>query len=256
MASLTRLIGVLLITAIALFLMLAAKPGAAPAPALARKAVIVELFTSEGCSSCPPADELLGRLRQEGPDGVEVVTLGFHVDYWNYLGWQDRFSAAAYSKRQETYAQLFRTEGPYTPQMIVDGEEEFVGSDASRARRAIAQAAAQPAAANIDLSWAATDKLLVRVNAHDLNSGDVFVAITEDNLSSRINAGENNGHTLHHSAVVREFRRIGQLQKGNFEAGVPFKFDQGWKRGDLRVVVLVQTGRDGKIQGLASAAPK
>lgn len=254
MAFLPRLIAASLIT-IALFLMLGAKPGAAPAPA--RKAVIVELFTSEGCSSCPQADELLGRLRQEQPvNGVEVVPLGFHVDYWNYLGWQDRFSAAAYSKRQETYAQLFRTEGPYTPQMIVDGEEEFVGSDASRARRAIGQAAAQAAAANIELSWAATDKLLVRVNAHDLNSGDVFLAITEDNLSSQIKAGENNGHTLHHWAVVREFRRIGQLQRGNFETGVPLSFDQGWKRNDLHIVVFVQIAGDGRIQGAASVAPK
>ncbi len=226
-------------------------------PVPVRKAVIVELFTSEGCSSCPPADELLARLRQEQPkNGGDVIPLGFHVDYWNYLGWQDRFSSAAYSKRQEAYARVLRTEGPYTPQMIVDGEEEFVGSDASRARRAIRQAAAQAAAANIDLSWAARDKLLVRVSAHDLNSGDVLLAVTEDNLSTQIKAGENNGHTLHHSAVVREFRRIGQVQEGNFEAGVPLKLEKEWKRNDLRVVVFVQTAGEGRIQGAAQLALK
>ena len=93
-------------------------------------------------------------------------------------------------------------------------------------------------------------------SAQSLNSGDVFLAITEDNLSSQIKAGENTGHTLHHSAVVRDFRRIGQLQRGNFEAGVPLKFDQGWKRGDLRVVVFVQTAGDGRIQGASQLTLK
>ncbi len=221
-------------------------------PTPVRKAVIVELFTSEGCSSCPPADELLGRLRQEQhANGVEVIPLGFHVGYWNYLGWHDRFSSAAYSKRQETYARVLRTEGPYTPQMIVDGDEEFVGSDASRARLAIRQAAAQAAAASIELSWAAADKLLVRAHAPGVHSGDVFLAITEDDLSSQVKAGENGGHTLHHSAVVREFKCIGQLQEGSFEAGVPLRLDKEWKRNDLRVVVFVQTPGEGRIQGAA-----
>lgn len=240
-----------LTTAVALFAA-GGKPPAAPA----RKAVIVELFTSEGCSSCPPADALLDRLRQEGQvDGVKVVPLGFHVDYWNYLGWRDRFSSAAYSKRQESYARMFRTEGPYTPQMVVDGEEEFVGSDALRARQAIGQAASEAGTADVELSWAAADKLLVRVKAPGPDQADVLMAVTEDNLSSQVNAGENNGHVLHHSAVVRELRRIGQLKKGNFEAGIPLKLDPSWKRKDLHVVVFVQTAGDGKIQGAASLPP-
>src|SRR5713226_4713153 len=98
---------------------------------LPRKAVVVELFTSEGCSSCPPADELLSRLRQQtSAQGVEVIPLGFHVDYWNFQGWRDRFSSADYSKRQEQYAQKLHLEGPYTPQMVVDGGTQFVGNDA------------------------------------------------------------------------------------------------------------------------------
>src|SRR6266404_4349780 len=91
-------------------------------PGAPRKAVVVELFTSEGCSSCPPADELLTHLRQDlAAKNIQVIPLGFHVDYWNSLGWKDRFSSPAYSERQQQYAQKFRLEGPYTPQMVVDG---------------------------------------------------------------------------------------------------------------------------------------
>src|SRR5215468_5812047 len=112
-----------------------------------RSPVIVELFTSEGCSSCPPADAVLMQLQktQPGP-GAEVITLSEHVDYWNYIGWSDPFSSAAFSARQETYAQAFGTERIYTPQMIVDGQTEFVGSSLDKAREAIAKAARSPKA--------------------------------------------------------------------------------------------------------------
>src|ERR1700747_995744 len=97
-------------------------------PGPPRKAVVVELFTSEGCSSCPPADKLLINFReQHRNDGVEIIPLGFHVDYWNRLGWRDRFSSAAYSQRQEDYADRMKLGGPYTPQMVADGETQFVG---------------------------------------------------------------------------------------------------------------------------------
>src|SRR5581483_91305 len=107
-----------------------------PAPGKAqRKAVVVELFTSEGCSSCPPADELLNRMNgRASSNGATIIPLGFHVDYWNYLGWQDRFSSHAYSERQQQYAQRFGLGGPYTPQMVVDGANEFVGNSSGHAQ--------------------------------------------------------------------------------------------------------------------------
>src|SRR6266852_3738631 len=146
-------------------------PKPAP-PTPARKAVVVELFTSEGCSSCPPADALLIKFREQHRyDGVEVIPLGFHVDYWNSLGWQDRFSSAAYSQRQEDYANRMKLDGPYTPQMVVDGDTEFVGNNTDRARDAIAQAAGRSPGAQGDVRRAAVVRDFRKVGQ---NSGGAF----------------------------------------------------------------------------------
>ncbi len=229
------------------------RPAEVPA---ARKTVVVELFTSEGCSSCPPADELLSRLRQEHTaQGVEIIPLGFHVDYWNSLGWRDRFSSADYSKRQERYSQKLRLQGPYTPQMVVDGAVEFVGNNTARAHQAIAQAALRPQSAQIEVSFAAQEKILVHVKALELPSGnDVVLAITEDNLANKVSAGENDGHVLRHSAVVRDLRSLGQIHDGSFDTTIPLNLGKDWKPQDLRVVVFVQEAASGKIQGAASSA--
>ncbi|MBZ5529956.1 MAG: DUF1223 domain-containing protein [Acidobacteriia bacterium] len=228
-------------------------PHTPPAQAAARKAVVVELFTSEGCSSCPPADILLSQLREDKSlSGIEVIPLGFHVDYWNYLGWQDRFSSHAFSQRQEKYAARLSPDGPYTPQMVVDGAEQFVGNDSGRARSAIARAAADSASAAIELTPASADKLLVRVKAPANASGDVLLAVTEDNLANKIGAGENSGRLLRHSAVVRDFRLLGQLHDGAFQSEVSLKIEKDWKRADLRAVVFVQAPDNGKIVGAAT----
>jgi hypothetical protein len=217
-----------------------------------RKAVLVELFTSEGCSSCPPADALLGHLRQDYADrGFEVIPLGFHVDYWNSLGWKDRFSSAEFSRRQEQYARALRVDGPYTPQMVIDGETEFVGSESARASAAIAEAANRSQRAQIELSLAATDKLTVKASSAE-NGAAVMLAITEDNLSTKVGAGENNGRELHHAAVVRELHPLGKIQNGSFTASVPLAMAKEWKPADLRAVVFVQQGEAGEVLGAAS----
>ncbi len=224
-------------------------------PTPARKAVVVELFTSEGCSSCPPADKLLINFReQHRDDGVEIIPLGFHVDYWNRLGWRDRFSSAAYSQRQEDYADRMKLEGPYTPQMVVDGDTQFVGNNADRAQDAIAHAAGRSPGAEVAVTRSAGDKLHVKIISASRNASDVLLAITEDNLSSSVKRGENGGRVLRHAAVVRDFRKVGQLSDGSFESDVAFTAERDWKRVDLRAVIFVQEKASGKILGAAATS--
>jgi hypothetical protein len=253
--KLSWLLGAVFAAAILLGVLVHRSAGAGSAmPSAARKAVVVELFTSEGCSSCPPADALLGRLRQEKfADGLEVIPLGLHVDYWNFQGWTDRFSTAGYSERQEKYARKLRIEGPYTPQMVVDGAAEFVGSDASRARQAISQAALRPQEAEVEISPGEENKLLVQVKAAPRAAGEVVLAVTEDNLTSTVRAGENSGRELHHAAVVRELRILGRLANGGFEARVPLTLKKDWKNENVRIVVFVQE-ESGRIDGAAAIA--
>lgn len=216
-----------------------------------KKSVVVELFTSEGCSSCPPADALLGHLRQPpNASGAEVIPLGFHVDYWDSRAWHDRFDSAAYSSRQEDYARKFHLDGPYTPQMVVNGEFEFVGSMAGEARDAIAKASTQSPAAQVQILPSGSNKLLLKVTGS--RPADVMLAVTEDNLMTKVGGGENDGRVLHHSAVVRELRRLGQVHDGAFSATVPLAIEKGWKRNDLRAVVFVQDAASGQIFGAAS----
>jgi hypothetical protein len=227
-------------------------------PGVPRRAVVVELFTSEGCSSCPPADELLGHLRQYlSAKNVQVIPLGFHVDYWNSLGWKDRFSSADFTQRQEQYTHALKVDGPYTPEMVVDGEVEFVGNDAGQAQRTIRQQASQLETAQVKIALAGADQLTVQVKGPAAPSNSnalVMLAITEDNLSTQVGSGENGGRTLHHAAVVRELREVGMLHNGIMETTVPLKLEKDWKRSDLRAVVFVQQGPSGKIEGGASGA--
>ena len=223
------------------------------APAALRKVVVVELFTSEGCSSCPPADELLAHLQgNHTTNGAEIVPLGFHVDYWDSQGWQDRFSSHNYTKRQEIYAARFKIESPYTPQMVVDGSSEFTGNDVGRAQHAIAQATMQPQTADVQLSWTDGQKLTVHVSSQEPGAVEVMLAITEDNLSSNVGAGENQGHVLHHAAVVRDLRHLGQLTKGQFQTDITIKTRKDWKTKDLHVVAFVQSASGGPILGAAT----
>src|SRR5260370_11523346 len=205
-----------------------------------RRAVVVELFTSEGCSSCPPADALLGRLRQEKlAEGVEVIPMGLHVDYWNHQGWVDRFSSAAYTDRQIKYAEKLHVPDPYTPQIVVDGSVQFTGNDAPRARQAILQEALRPAVAEVQITPAGEGKFQITVKAGPESKGDVLLAITADNLVSKVSAGQNSNHELHHSAVVREFKSLGHLRNGGFDCrgrALPRKHST---RGDLLTCVSV-----------------
>jgi len=231
----------------------------------ARTPVLVELFTSEGCSSCPPADALLARLDEQQPiSGAEVIALEEHVNYWDQLGWVDPFSGAQWTDRQQDYAAVRHDRGVYTPQMVVNGRTEFVGSHEGQARQAIAQAASQ-AHAEVTLSALSLNKptegqfkvsVAKLAGSNNGESAEVYLAITETGLHSAVKAGENSGVEVHHSAVVRSLRKIGSVDPGKdpaFSGESTIKFDKNWKRENLRAVVFVQEKRSHRVLGAAAA---
>lgn len=233
----------------------------------ARVPVLVELFTSEGCSSCPPADELLARLDEQPLAGAEIIALSEHVDYWNRLGWADPFSSSAFSERQSVYANVFNRDDVYTPEMVVDGREEFVGSNTSRAKEAITAATRTPKA-SVMLSIKQTMKaessnaipLAVRIeNLPPVAAGDtaaVVLAITESGLRSDVRRGENSGRKLNHTAVVRKLSVIGSVaaKQGAFTAEPTARVESAWKREQLKAVVFVQERTSRHVLGAAAIA--
>jgi hypothetical protein len=223
----------------------------------ARVPVLVELFTSEGCSSCPPADALLAELAGAGGvPGAEVVPLSLHVDYWNRLGWTDPFSSAAFSERQAAYAKAARI---YTPQMVVDGAVELVGSDAARARAAIRAASRDPKMPLVlGVAAAGASSVSVRVAVPPLPAGspsaDLLVALTEDGLVSDVARGENAGRKLPHAAVVRALERVSRATAdAPLSADRTMKLDGAWRRDALHVVAFLQE-RSGRVVAVARAA--
>ncbi len=222
------------------------------APAATRRAVVVELFTSEGCSSCPPADALLARLDQSQPvEGAEVIPLAMHVDYWNYLGWSDPFSSHQFSERQGEYAAAFGNKDVYTPQMVVDGVKEFNGGNSSLAQEAIGKAARAPKG-EVRLARAPSQtEGFVRVSAQIDNfpkptegeTVNVFLALTESNLATDVARGENSGRKLTHVGVVRSLKTLGGLPEApgtSFKAETEVAFEKSWRRENLRAVVFAQ----------------
>jgi hypothetical protein len=223
-----------------------------PAALAAENPVVVELFTSEGCSSCPPADALLGKLGQlDENSGREVIVLGEHVDYWNYIGWTDRFSSRQFTVRQQDYAQHFGLASPYTPQMVIDGQQQVLGSDASAVAHGIDAASKKDKAATITLAKLGGNFYQVSVKAENAK-GKVYFAVTEDGLSSEVKAGENGGRTIHHAGVVRELRPIGSLAKGELQKKVEVPLQRDWNTANLKLVVFVQQGDAGPILGATS----
>jgi len=236
---------------------------AAPRPAQTVRAqagrvpVIVELFTSEGCSSCPPADASLSRLESQTVGGADVIALGEHVDYWNHGGWADPFSANKFSARQSDYSRSFGLDNVYTPQMVVDGKAQFVGGDDDEARAAIARAARQPKA-DVSVTASGTDAVSVQVAhvppAAHRDPADVLLAVTEDGLTSSVRGGENAGRRLAYSAVVRRLVPLGTVQGGAFTARTPLDLSANWRRGRLRAVVFVQERGSRRIIGASEVS--
>ncbi|HJQ30970.1 MAG TPA: DUF1223 domain-containing protein [Pyrinomonadaceae bacterium] len=242
----------------------------------ARTPVVVELFTSEGCSSCPPADALLARLDETQPvGGAEVIPLAMHVDYWNDLGWADPFSSAQFSERQGEYAAAFGHDGVYTPQMIVDGVKEFAGGNERAALEALNNAAREPkpevklareATRPGDVSQpgdAARSVESARINVEidklpKRTEGDavyVLLALTESGLSSDVARGENSGRRLTHVGVVRVLKTLGGLTDaggGAFRTEAVVPLEKSWRRENLRAVVFAQERGTRRVLAAAS----
>jgi hypothetical protein len=229
----------------------------------ARVPVVVELFTSEGCSSCPPADALLARMDEKQPvEGAEVIALAQHVDYWNYLGWSDPYSSHELSERQGAYSRAFGHDGVYTPQMVVDGRAEFNGGNSGKAFDEIERAAREPKAevlltrADARAKSDAPVRLSLRVEKlpklSDGDSAEVLLAITEGGLASDVSRGENTGRKLRHAGVVRKMTKLGEFSAGQFSADTDVTFDAGWRRENLRAVVFLQERASRRVVGASS----
>lgn len=233
---------------------------AARSPDTGSTPVLVELFTSEGCSSCPPADALLTRLGRTQPvRQADVIVLEEHVDYWDRLGWKDPFSSEAATARQGEYGEAFGGGQVYTPQMVVDGHAEFVGSSEGQALRAIRTASQTPKPA-IRLTWADGGMLAIHVepltNATRGDAPQVYLALTENTLHSGVKRGENAGRELEHDGVTRQLIAVGRAETGStgFSSMVPVRAAPEWNRANLRAVVFVQERQSRRVLA-ASAIP-
>jgi hypothetical protein len=258
-----RPLALLALGAALLALAAAAPRGGAEPAAAPRAAVVLELFTSQGCSSCPPADRLLSRLAASPELAGRVVPLAFHVDYWNHLGWSDPFSARRWSERQERYARASGSNRIYTPQLVVDGGAECVGSREDEVRRQVERALARPPAGQVTVREArlgdkglrvAVEARLARAVPRDL---ELWVAVSESGLVTRVGRGENARRTLADDFVVRRLERVGALAAAPGPpraAAVTLPLDPAWNRGRLRVAAFLQDPQTLAIAGAGARA--
>ena len=217
--------------------------------------IVVELFTSEGCSSCPPAEGFLRALDSKQPvTGANFIVMEEHVDYWDDQGWKDPFSSHEVTLRQTAYAQRMHLQGPYTPEMVVNGSSEFVGSDAKKAAQAFDNAL-KTAMIGVRItslqSANGTVKGLIETDAVPAKA-DVLVAVLLDHAESDVQRGENSGRHLEHVAIVRDLARIGKASKGQ-SFSKEFSVSAKFSGQPFRVVALVQEPGQGKIIGAAEA---
>lgn len=232
----------------------------APADSSARRSpVVIELFTSQGCSSCPPADRFLTELSER--DDIEIIPLSFHVDYWNYIGWTDPFSSTAWSDRQRRYGKSFGGNRIYTPQMVVNGRWEGVGSNRGEISRLVDRASAQPPVAEISVSTEriSENRLRVVVTIDRIDSQfeskrlTAWVAVVESDLETPVGRGENASKTLRNDGVVRLLERVSELGPVRLGANGTLEvvLEDDWRRDKLRVVSFVQDTDSLRIHGAA-----
>jgi hypothetical protein len=228
------------------------------APSAAAAPVLVELFTSEGCSSCPPADALLAKLDGTHLPGIQAIVLSEHVDYWNHDGWKDVYSSSFFTDRQQEYVRRLGAKEPYTPQMVVDGAAQMNGSDAAAVARALETARSHVKIPVRISSAALTDAKTIRVHLavdalpadFKARKADLFVALALAHAESHVSAGENKGRDIRHVAVAESINKVGTVEKGkNFDRDVLVKAKAPLDPGNLRVIAFAQEGDAGEVVG-------
>jgi hypothetical protein len=230
---------------LAIFALTCGCAGQTPTP------VLVELFTSEGCSSCPPADAFLRTLDSTQPiQGAQLIVLGEHVDYWDDQGWRDIYSDHNFTVRQGNYVNRMGLKSSYTPQIIVDGSAECSGNDRKRAIDVIEKARAQSKVSlQISSATVANGKLRAHIESDTLPANaEVFVALALDHAESQVLRGENSGHHLEHVAVARNFVKVGKADKGaTFAKDLELKVKPA---SAYRIIAFIQEANQGKILGV------
>jgi hypothetical protein len=226
------------------------------------KVPLLELYTSEGCSSCPPAEQWLSSIPAAGSSADKIVPLAFHVDYWDYIGWKDRFAKPEFSARQNQLASMGNARFVYTPQVVMNGIDFRGWRENSRFSQSVAEQLKQTARANLSLNIesSASGEITLKVSAQALNdndskNADVFIAIYENKLSSQVNAGENSGRQLEHDYVVREFYGPFRLDSSDASSNHwqrTMMLHSNWKSRDAGVATFVQDRTNGAVlQALA-----
>ena len=236
--------------------------GRAASPAnKARSPVLVELFTSEGCSSCPPADEVLRKLDAMQPEpGAELIVLSEHVDYWDHDGWRDPYSFGWVTQRQDGYCRSLHIGEPYTPQMVVNGTAVVNMSNAQQMKQAFESAAGTPKVA-VAVRSVSVDGDTLR--GHIMTAGTsvkggaaVYVAVALDHTESQVVAGENAGRHLKHTAVAEYLKKLGKLDSGTgFDKDFEIKLKGNVDPRNLRLIAFVQESEEGKVLGAALEKP-
>lgn len=213
---------------------------------------VLELFTSEGCSSCPPADQLMGEIEKKYKD-QPVYILSYHIDYWNNLGWKDKFSSTENSKRQQQYAQTLRSQ-IYTPQLIVNGKKEFIGSDQNAVENAIQTALFSSNNTKIELSAKVSEKE-IKVNfktAENTSQNKLLITLVEKKSSTHVQRGENEGRHLVHWQIVNQKNQISL--KNSAEGTTNFKLPENFNTNDWEIIAMIQNTKTGEIMGSSKAS--
>ncbi len=220
--------------------------------------ILVELFTSQGCSSCPPADKFLSTINTD--TGAEVIALAYHVDYWNYIGWEDPYSSPQWSSRQRGYASKIAAGRNYTPQLVVNGRDHAVGSHKDKIRalieaeRRVAQEDVRVSAVFMSSDSESEMHLQVETEMGTLGrETELWAAVFEDELEVRVSRGENAGRTLRNDRVVRHLENLGTLASGRDKKGFRVELGSDWRRENLGVVFFVQDPQSLEVLAVTEA---